>query len=284
MRNTALALSLLRAGCKGELTTTAFKLDVAPLLAHVASPGELRKAEQHAREALVNAGWAKRPPRARSRLSLTALGRAQTASILGLGKWSAKLPTWGKLVRPALIARALDLQPVNLSTLNSVEFLRREILRQLCGERGRVTRLSPDQRARAAAAVGAIRGDKMDLELKLMERGAATLNVAEPHDANLEDFATEVLRVARNMPIGKGRIGPSLVFVNHAWKAFRKAHPESRIDLPEFKERLRDAWLAEKMPLAIGNILEPQWKRDVVESRIDDPRGHYWNMIDLSAA
>jgi len=279
MKNPALALCLLRAGCHGELMPTTFKADVAPLLAHHLSPAEVRKAEKESFDTLRSSGLAERPPRARSRLVLTEAGRQHAAPVLGLKEWP-KAPVWKKLVQPVLAARALQISTSDVEKLGKVDFIRREILRQFTGETVQ-SAASQAQRARAAAAIGATRGDKAELIRRLAQRGAATLELelASRQQLNVDQFASEVLRVARSMK--KGRLGRDLVFVNHVWKAFEKAHPDTDLDLPKFKERLREAWAARKMPLAIANVLEPQWQRDVAESRIEHGR-YRWDVIDLA--
>src|SRR5262249_44577032 len=151
MSNPSLALCLLRAGCEGDLTATTFRSDIKPLLADTASPAELRRAERDAREVLAAGGWAKRPAGARSRLALTETGRKEAARLLGLASWPNKPASWGELVRPVLVARALQVRPADAGKLKSVDFIRREILRQFGGESVGVRKLSPAHRARAAA-------------------------------------------------------------------------------------------------------------------------------------
>src|SRR5262249_1406693 len=155
MKESALALCLLRAGCDGELTATTFKADVAPLLAHHLSLAELRLAEREARDTLKSSAWAERPARARSRLALTEAGRREAASVLELKGWPSGAPVWNKLVRPMLAARALQVAPADVGKLGSVDFIRREILRQFLSETVRLKKLSPTHRARAAASIGA---------------------------------------------------------------------------------------------------------------------------------
>lgn len=212
---------------------------------------------------------------------LTEAGRKLAASILGLKEWPSKAPVWKKLVQSVLATRALQIATSDVDKLGRVDFIRRAILRQFAGETIQSASLSQEQRARAATVIGATRGDKSELIRRLAQRGAATLELelASPRQLNVDQFASEVLRVARSMT--KGRLGRDLVFVNHVWKAFEKAHPDSDLDLPKFKERLREAWVARKMPLAIANVLEPQWQRDVVESRIEHGR-YRWDVIDLA--
>jgi hypothetical protein len=125
-----------------------------------------------------------------------------------------------------------------------------------------------------------VRNDKSELQRRLALRGADGLRLAPAAD-DTATFADEVLRIARELETG--RVGRDLVFVNHVWRAFLAAHPDSDLDLPRFKDRLREAWRARKMPLAIANVLDPRLFADVLESRIDDGRQE-WHVIDLAAA
>ena len=280
MKDEAVALCLLRAGCADGLSTTTFKEDIKVLLAFRMGPGELRAVEQESRDLLAARGLVVKPPRARTKFILSNLGRQEAARILGLKAWPTKDPSWAKLVLSALAGRALGLSAMDFGKLTKVESLRREILRRLCGIEPAEGRLSRDNVQKASEAVEATGNDKPELQRRLFSRGAAGLKIAPPAE-DISGFAREVLRLARELRTG--RVGRDLVFVNHVWKAYAKAHPESDLDLVTFKERLREAWKARKMPLAIANVLEPKWFGDVAESRIDDGRQE-WHVIDLAAA
>jgi hypothetical protein len=280
MKDQVAALCLLRAGCSDGLTATTFKTDIKPLLAYRMGPGELRQAEKDARALLEARGMVLRPPRSRTRLELSETGRGEAADLIGLKSWPAKDPSWAKLVFGALAARGLGLTTMEYGKLTRVEALRREILRRLCGRQSLPTRLAATDIRQASEAVGSLRNDKSELQRRLALRGAKALRLARMLD-DTGAFADEVLRIARELETG--RVGRDLVFVNHVWRAFLTAHPESNLDLPRFKDRLREAWRARKMPLAIANVLDPQLFSDVLESRIDDGRQE-WHVIDLAAA
>jgi hypothetical protein len=164
--------------------------------------------------------------------------------------------------------------------LTRVEALRREILRRLCGRDSVPARLAPSDIRQASEGIGSVRNDKFELQRRLVLRGLEGLRLTPAPD-DTAVFADEVLRIARELETG--RIGRDLVLVNHVWRAFLAVHPESNLDLPRFKDRLRDAWRARKMPLAIANVLDPRLFSDVLESRIDDGRQE-WHVIDLAAA
>ena len=241
------------------------------------SPGELRDAEANAQIRLTAQGLVAKPPKARSRLELTSKGKKAAAGLLGLKAWPAKDPSWAKLVVIALAGRALGLTAMDTEKLTRVDALRREILRRFAQKEVGSRRLVADEVRLASESVGAVCNDKIDLQRRLALRGAEVL--ALPDD--VAAFAGEVLRLARQLRTG--RVGRDLVFVNHAWKAYAQAHPEDQLNLDAFKERLREAWRARQMPLAIANVLEPKWLSDVMESRIDDGRQE-WHVIDLAAA
>jgi hypothetical protein len=280
MKDQVAALCLLRAGCSEGLTATTFKTDIKPLLGYRMGPGELRQAEQEARALLQARGMVVRAPRSRSRLGLSEAGRREAAVVLGLKAWPTKDPSWARLVVAALAGRALGLTAMEFGKLTRIEALRREILRRLCGRESLPARLAPADIRQASEAVGAVRNDKVEVQRRLALRGAEELRLTPATD-DTAAFADEVLRIARKLRTG--RVGRDLVFVNHVWRAFLAAHPESKLDLPRFKDRLRDAWRARKMPLAIANVLDPQLFSDVLESRIDDGRQE-WHVIDLAAA
>jgi len=280
MKDGLLALCLLRAGCADGLSPSTFAADIKPLLAYRMAPGEMRLAEKEARDLLAKWGFLVRPPKARTKLVLSDSGRREAARLINRKAWPAKEPTWAKLVATALAGRALGLSEMEMGKLTTVEALRREILKRIRGIRSASTRLSSDEVRQASEAIGAVRNDKAELQRRLVLRAAQDLNI-EPAEEDVAKFASEVLRLARGLKTG--RVGRDLVFVNHVWKAYAKAHPESDINLSSFKDRLREAWKAERMPLAIANVLEPQWYRDVAESRINDGRQE-WHAIDLAAA
>jgi hypothetical protein len=277
MRDDVVALCLLRSGSAGGLSSSTFKDQVKPLLAIRLAPGELREAERAARQWLNSQGLVAKPKGARSRLSLTKTGRIEAARLLGIKAWPTKDPSWAKLARPALAGRALGLTMMEFGALKTVEALRQEIVRRLLGREPGRARLSAEEKSAALAAIGAVKGDRSELERRLAARGAATLKVP----ADIDGFADEVLRLARAQR--SGRIGRDLVLINHVWKAYCAAHPDAHLELAAFKERLRLAWRAHRMPLAIANVLDPKLFADVRESRIDDGRQE-WHVIDLEAA
>jgi hypothetical protein len=274
-------LCLLRAGSAGGLSASTFKDDLRPLLAIGLSSAELREAERAAGPWLSSQGLVAKPKGARSRLSLTKAGRAEAARVLGIKAWPTKDPSWARLARPALAGRALGLSMMEFSALKNVEALRQEIMRRLLGREPSRARLSAEETSAALAAVGAVKGDRSELERRLAARAAATLKVFPPECNEIGGFADEVLRLARAQR--SGRVGRDLVLINHVWKAYCAAHPQTQLDLASFKERLREAWRAHRMPLAIANVLDPKLFADVRESRIDDGRQE-WHVIDIKAA
>jgi hypothetical protein len=281
MRDDVVVLCLLRAGSADGLSASTFKVDLRPLLAIGLSPVELREAEKSAGQWLISQDLVVRPKGARSRLSLTKTGRAEAARLLGIKAWPTEDPSWAKLAKPALAGRALGLSTMEYSALKSVESLRQEIVRRLLGREPKRARLSAEDKSAALAAVGAVKGDRSELERRLAARGAAKLKVRVPDSEEIVDFADEVLRLARAQR--SGRVGRDLVLINHVWKAYCAAHPQAQLDLGTFKERLREAWRAHRMPLAIANVLDPKFFADVRESRINDGRQE-WHVIDLQAA
>lgn len=111
--------------------------------------------------------------------------------------------------------------------------------------------------------------------------GAAQKLTRRPEQAKPQaQFASSVLASAQNVP-QEGRVGRDLVLINAVYRQYQ-ADGGTPMSLDEFKAKLKEAWDAEAMPLAIANVLDPKMFDDVRESSIRDGRQE-WQVIDLSS-
>lgn len=93
----------------------------------------------------------------------------------------------------------------------------------------------------------------------------------------IETFGEQVQAIAMETPTG--RIGRSLVYINHVWQ--HAAAKGWALGLDEFKARLRQAALDGEITLMVSNTFEPERKADMLASRIDDGFRR-WELVNLS--
>lgn len=281
---------LLRAGCVGGLTKKAFDADVAPAFSHQLSASELRTAYEAARKNLAAVGLVTRLPRKRLALGLTPKGSQRAASVIDIARWPSDA-TWAKAVRPRVEALFLGGRARHLKELSSADGLRRAILKFKYGKTPTAKRLSVEMQDRAAAAVGARLRDIRAVRKAVLQRVAEQLSSHPPKwlidtteptppSISLSEFSTVVRQMASETTTG--RIGPFLVFISHVYDTLQQRHPEWGMSITEFKERLKEAALAGLVPLAVANVMEPEWMPDLRRSRIDDGVRR-WDVVKLVA-
>lgn len=124
--------------------------------------------------------------------------------------------------------------------------------------------------ARLAAKLAGARNAK-DLHDALVARLAAAPDPAssldESHATGSPGFAAEVLAAAGHSPTGK--LGASLVLINHAHRQYVREHPENALPLDAFKEQLWTAARAGELVLASADMPQTLDPGDYRDSRID---------------